>query len=46
MVKAGEQFLSNPLEAPFIPNWNRIISAFPDFLEKLKEAVELDNEEA
>jgi glucosyl-3-phosphoglycerate synthase len=33
------------MEAPFVPSWNRVVSAMPDVLERLKEAVELDNEE-
>jgi glucosyl-3-phosphoglycerate synthase len=42
---AGKQFLDNPMETPFIPSWNRVISAIPDILPRLKEAVELDNKE-
>jgi glucosyl-3-phosphoglycerate synthase len=41
-MKAGESFLDNPMETPFIPSWNRVVSAMPDVLEKLKEAVEQD----
>jgi hypothetical protein len=26
-----------------IPNWNRVTSALPDFLQALQEAVEADN---
>ena len=44
IMKAGESFLDNPMEAPFIPSWNRVISAMPDVLERLKAAVEEDNE--
>ncbi|HHJ39559.1 MAG: glycosyl transferase [Methylothermaceae bacteria B42] len=40
---AGEQFLENPMETPFIPSWNRVVSAIPDFLEQLYGAVEEDN---
>jgi glucosyl-3-phosphoglycerate synthase len=40
---AGDEFLKDPLGAPEIPNWNRVTSAIPDFLEKLKEAVAEDN---
>lgn len=43
IMKAGESFLANPMEAPFIPSWNRVISAKPDILERLKAAVEEDN---
>jgi glucosyl-3-phosphoglycerate synthase len=40
---AAEQFLKDPLQAAEIPNWNRVTSAIPDLLNKLKEAVEEDN---
>jgi hypothetical protein len=40
---ASECFLEDPLGAPLIPNWNRVTSAIPDFLDQLKEAVEEDN---
>lgn len=43
---AAEQFFDDPLGIPLIPNWNRVISAFPNFLEELKTAVEADNAEA
>lgn len=42
IMKAGESFLDNPMETPFIPSWNRVVSAMPDVLETLKEAVEAD----
>ena len=42
VVEAGEQFLANPLEVPFIPNWKRVLSALPDFAERLHAAVALD----
>jgi len=45
IMKAGEAFLDRPMETPFIPSWNRVISAVPDVLERLHEAVELDNQE-
>ncbi len=40
---AGEAFMEDPLGQPLIPNWNRITSALPTFLDELKEAVKLDN---
>jgi glucosyl-3-phosphoglycerate synthase len=40
---AGKEFLDDPLGQPEIPGWNRVISAIPDFLDKLKEVVEEDN---
>lgn len=39
IVEAGITFLENPMETPFIPNWSRIQSAFPDILEEIKTAV-------
>ena len=45
IMNAGQHFLENPMEAPFVPSWNRVASAMPDVLERLKEAVELDNEQ-
>lgn len=40
---AAKEFLDNPLSTPEIPNWNRVTSAIPDFLGKLRKAVEEDN---
>ena len=45
IMKAGESFFENPMETPFIPTWNRVLSAIPDFLDRLKSSVELDNAE-
>jgi glucosyl-3-phosphoglycerate synthase len=45
IMKAGEAFLDRPMERPFIPSWNRVISAVPDILEQLHEAVEADHAE-
>lgn len=43
IVQAGEYFLDHPMETPFIPCWNRVTSAVPDFMERLYDAVEQDN---
>jgi glucosyl-3-phosphoglycerate synthase len=40
---AAEAFMEDPLGTPLIPNWNRVTSALPDFLDQLKAAVEADN---
>ena len=40
---AGEQFLKIPEEVPFIPNWNRVVSAVPNTFELLINMVEEDN---
>lgn len=45
ILTAGNTFLEQPMETPFIPSWNRVVSAIPDILSQLKEAVELDNQE-
>ena len=45
IMKAGQSFLENPMETPFIPTWNRVVSAKPDVLDRLIEAVELDHQE-
>jgi glucosyl-3-phosphoglycerate synthase len=40
---AARQFMENPLGEPLIPNWNRVESALPEFLEELRTTVETDN---
>jgi glucosyl-3-phosphoglycerate synthase len=39
---AGLGFVRDPMEIPQIPNWNRVTSALPDFLDQLRDAVEAD----
>jgi glucosyl-3-phosphoglycerate synthase len=46
IMVAGAQFLDNPMEMPFIPNWQRVTSAIPDFLGRLHAAVEADGQMA
>ncbi len=43
IVSAGDQFLEKPVEVPYIPNWNRVISAVPEIFDQLIQAVEEDN---
>ena len=45
VMTAGQIFLDKPMDTPFIPSWSRVISAMPDVLDQLKEAVELDHQE-
>lgn len=45
VMEAGNYFLDNPMEAPFIPSWSRVVSALPDLMSEMAEAVELDNRE-
>ncbi len=40
---ASKAFVEDPLRIPLIPNWSRVTSAIPDFLERLKNAVDDDN---
>lgn len=39
IVDAGNTFLDNPMETPFIPNWSRVQSAYPEIMDELKGAV-------
>jgi glucosyl-3-phosphoglycerate synthase len=34
------------MEVPQIPNWNRVTSALPEFLDELREAVDADAAES
>ena len=43
IMEAGQVFLDSPMESPNIPTWNRVDTAFPNFLDELKSAVEHDN---
>lgn len=43
LIEAGNAFLDNPREKPFIPSWNRVRAALPDLPEQLYSAVEADN---
>jgi glucosyl-3-phosphoglycerate synthase len=42
LAAAGLDFVRDPMGAPQIPNWSRVVSALPDFLSMLREAVEKD----
>ncbi len=43
IMEAGKQFLERPMDAPFIPTWNRVVSAIPEILDDIREAVEEDH---
>ena len=45
IMEAGRHFLEKPMDAPFIPTWNRVVSAIPDIFDQLIDAVEADHEE-
>ena len=43
IIKAGKNFLSQPMEKPFIPSWQRIDYATPGITKKLRQAISEDN---
>jgi len=45
IMEAGKVFLEKPMETPFIPSWNRVVSAMPDIFERLAAAVEADQKD-
>jgi len=45
IVTAGNQFLEGTMQAPHLPNWNRVDSAVPNIFERLMSAVEEDNKD-
>ncbi|MCT8161815.1 glycosyl transferase [Pseudoruegeria sp. SHC-113] len=45
IVQAGQVFLENPAETPFIPTWNRVHAADPDLMRDMRAAVAADEAE-
>lgn len=45
VLGAGQDFLENPMETPFIASWNRVNSAIPDLSSAFIEAVDADMRE-
>ena len=45
IIRAGQIFLENPHETPFIPTWNRVHSADQAFLRDLWQAADADQAE-
>jgi len=45
IMRAGQTFLDNPYETPFIPTWNRVHAADPAFLRDLFDAAAADDAE-
>ncbi|MAM60766.1 glycosyl transferase [Maritimibacter sp. UBA3975] len=45
IIRAGNIFLDNPHETPFIPTWNRVHAADPHFLKDLQIAAREDQAE-
>lgn len=44
IVDAGQAFIDNPEETPFMPRWNRVRYAIPSIMDQIKDAVEADNQ--
>ena len=44
-MQAGQVFLENPMETPFIPNWSRVNAADPDLMTDMLAAVQADRDE-
>ncbi|MGJ8621064.1 MAG: glycosyl transferase [Methylophilaceae bacterium] len=45
IMAAGNSFLENPMDTPFIPSWNRVISALPNLQKEFLAAVDADMEQ-
>ncbi|SPF80237.1 glycosyl transferase [Pseudoprimorskyibacter insulae] len=45
IMRAGQIFLENPHETPFIPNWNRVHAADPQLISAMKTAAAEDQAE-
>ena len=43
IMDAGDSFLNNPMETPFIASWARVMSAMPNVFDRITDAVEADN---
>jgi glucosyl-3-phosphoglycerate synthase len=41
--EAASEFLEDPSGLPLIPNWNRVLAAFPEVFEILEDAVDKDS---
>jgi len=39
ILDAGNSYLDNPMETPFIPSWTRVNSAIPDLQKEFISAV-------
>lgn len=42
--KAAERIMADPLGAPLVTSWDRVMSAIPDILGRIGESVEADNQ--
>ena len=42
IMLAGDEFFEKPMETPFMPSWNRVVSAIPNIFDELKSSVDED----
>jgi glucosyl-3-phosphoglycerate synthase len=45
LKRAASEFIADPRGLPLIPNWNRVLSAIPEYFELLTDAVDKDTKE-
>ena len=45
IMVAGQTFMDRPMDKPFMPSWERVVSAIPDILDRLLVAVDEDMRE-
>jgi glucosyl-3-phosphoglycerate synthase len=43
LIEAGQAFLENPMETPFVPSWSRVAAADPNIMHHILQAVAADN---
>jgi glucosyl-3-phosphoglycerate synthase len=46
LKRAAGEFVAEPRGIPLIPNWNRVLAAFPEFFELLINAIDRDTKES
>ena len=45
ITEAGREFYENPAGAEAIPNWARVLAAFPDLPQEMRQAVADDTKQ-
>jgi glucosyl-3-phosphoglycerate synthase len=44
LLRAGDEFLADPMDTPYLPSWSQVIASVPDALTRLEAAVEADQQ--